>query len=73
MPTKPCPDCDRPGGSFLTSDGKCSTCHGSGKDKILLQALDYAMGGGGDCEVCGGTGECQTCEGTGEVEDDGPE
>lgn len=70
MSTKNCPDCDRPGGSFLASDGKCSACHGSGKDNIFQQALDAMFGGEGECETCNGSGECQTCNGTGEVDDD---
>ena len=69
MAQKNCEDCDSPGGSFLKSDGLCSTCHGTGKDNILAQALDNAFGGDGDCEVCDGSGKCQTCGGTGEVDD----
>lgn len=70
MATKDCPDCDSPGGSFRRSDGKCSTCHGSGKDNLLAAALDYAVGGDGHCETCDGTGDCQTCGGSGKVDDD---
>lgn len=70
MGTKNCPDCDFVGGSFLASDGKCSTCHGSGKSNILDQAFAAAFGEEAPCSECDGSGQCQACNGSGEVDDD---
>jgi len=53
-----CPDCD--GGLLsLGGDGKCSMCHGTGKNVHLNS--DQA-----ECEKCGGSGLCKTCGGTGD-------
>ena len=63
-----CPDCDIVSTTWGSSDGNCSTCHGTGRANILLQALASATGEQADCDDCNGSGKCQTCGGSGEVE-----
>lgn len=65
-----CPDCDSVGGSFLRSDGKCPTCHGTGNSSILEQGFAAAFGEKAPCDACDGNMKCKTCDGTGEVDDD---
>ena len=60
-----CPNCDYPG------NGKCSDCHGGGKETNVFEALAEAIAGESqDCDTCGGSGECTTCDGKGYVDED---
>jgi len=43
---------------LLTGDGKCSECHGSGRNPHFNVDIDQ-------CQTCLGTGVCQTCKGEG--------
>jgi len=64
-----CPDCystsDLVG---LFGDGKCSVCHGSGKNPSVLDEMAEGLTGvETECYNCVGSGECPTCRGSGEV------
>jgi hypothetical protein len=63
-----CPDCwgnaDPLG---IWGDGKCSECHGSGKNPSILDEVTESLTGAEtDCFNCGGSGQCPTCHGKGE-------
>lgn len=62
-----CPDCDsvRILSFPQIGDGKCSVCHGSGKDcwPDIIPGQDHT------CTNCGGSGICPTCGGEGEIDE----
>lgn len=66
-----CPDCD--GVDVFpysnSGDGRCSTCHGTGKDLFddICNALNPFYQTDNDCRDCHGSGKCQTCGGKGVI------
>jgi len=68
-----CPDCDSVAILPLYSDrgdGKCSTCHGTGKGDLfdgICHSLNPFSEGDSECDYCHSTGICQTCGGTGVI------
>ncbi|HJZ99387.1 MAG TPA: hypothetical protein VKE70_22905 [Candidatus Solibacter sp.] len=61
-----CQDC---AGGFLTGDGKCGQCNGTGVNTQLDSAQPK-------CPYCKGTGVCATCGGSGHYDpllDSGPD
>lgn len=65
MSMEDCPDCD---GTrvFGGGDGKCSDCHGTGRELDPLTAFTEALSGQSQkCDTCDGSGVCQTCYGKG--------
>ena len=59
-----CPDCDNVQVIGGLGNGRCSRCHGSGKQGTIA---DDIGGGKGSCERCHGNGQCITCAGDGFV------
>jgi len=69
MAIKNCPDCDYVSDGVLSSNGKCSDCHGSGYETDILEALAESLSGQSQrCKTCGGSGKCQTCNGKGYID-----
>lgn len=70
MAIENCEDCDYVSNNdLLTSNGKCSECHGAGCEQDIVEALAESFSGQSqDCKKCGGTGECPTCEGKGYID-----
>jgi len=61
---KDCTDCDYPG------NGKCSSCHGGGREGNPVDAFSKALAGEDQaCEECNGSGDCPTCDGKGYLDD----
>ncbi len=61
--TRKCPDCWLDGVYFISGDGNCSHCQGTGIfSGLLVRGILDSV-----CDVCSGTGQCQTCGGTGLV------
>jgi len=58
----PCSNCDGPSVLSSWNDGKCSDCHGTGKEAIPYGDI---FGSKCDCPSCGGSGKCPTCYGKG--------
>ena len=59
-----CERCDGP--ALARGNGRCSTCHGSGKEANVMHALAASVSGASqDCRRCGGNGRCVDCGGKG--------
>ena len=68
MSQSSCYDCNQVRAEIVGgSDGKCSNCHGTGKDSDWVD--EFFDLGSEDCSDCDGSGVCQTCDGEGLVDD----
>ena len=66
MAKERCRNCDNFSIFENRGNGKCSKCHGSGKDNSWASGIVKSIAGQAEkCYLCRGTGTCQKCGGKG--------